>query len=113
MQKHLRKDLAPYEHDDIEEVNNESDANMIEEICDSFQFMQMQIYTKNQKYEKSLALIEQLLEEYEEQGEPNTLLFLYKQKYKVQVNIERLANRDAELTLQNSIALIERHMGDF
>ena len=73
----------------------------------------MQIYNKNSKYEKSLALINQIIEEYEPMDEPNTLLFLYKEKYKIQVNLERLVGRDAEMTLLNSIALVERHQDEF
>ena len=43
--------------------------------------MQMQIYFRNHKYEKALALVEKLYEDYRQEGEPNTLTFLLKNKY--------------------------------
>ena len=86
---------------------------MIEEITQSFHYLQMHIYANNYRYEKALAMVEQLIQDYEKNGEPNTMLFLYKQKYKIQVNIERLAGRDAEMTLHNSIALIDTHLDEF
>ena len=92
---------------------NMEGADLIGEIAQSLQFAQMKIYMRNFKFEKALAVIDQLLDEYSATGEPNTLLFMLKQKYHIQLNIGHLAAKDAELTLQNMLAVIEQHEQDF
>ena len=68
------------------DVHTEADrlaeeVNLIDEINSSARFSQMKIYTDNFKYEKALAVIDQIYAEYREEGEPNTLTFILKQKY--------------------------------
>ena len=57
--------------------------NFIEQITSSVEFLQMQIYFNNHKYEKALVLIEKLYNDYKDVGEPNTLTFIMKQKYQI------------------------------
>ena len=73
----------------------------------------MQIYVRNHKFEKAIALVEQMYQDFREEGEPNTLTFILKQKYQIQVNIESLATRDAEMTLHNIISLIDENIEDY
>ena len=82
----MRKDLAKMHN--VKFVNPDDEAakhvNYIIEITESVQFTQMQIYLANFKYEKALALIDQIYNDHSEQiGEPNTLIFILKQKYQI------------------------------
>lgn len=72
----------------------------------------MKIYEANGLYTKAIANLNQLYQEYSDTGEPNTLTFLLKQKYQLQVNLD-WASRDAELTLHNIIGLIDEHLEEY
>ena len=101
------------EFDDSSDEDGNFEGNSIGELSGSIEFEQMQLYVRNHKYEKALALIEQMYRDYKEEGEPNTLTFILKQKYQIQVNIERLASRDAEMTLHNIISLIDENIDEY
>lgn len=83
----MRKDLAKMHAltDTPEFVDHDVSAvNLITEISESVQFTQMKIYMANFKFEKALALIDQIYQDHlAEVDEPNTMLFILKQKYQV------------------------------
>ena len=87
----------------------------IDELKNSFEFRQMMIYKNNYKFDKALALINELQKRVVALKDPRILCLLLKIKYEMQILSQdgKSAKMEAEITLLNHLMIIEQHKDDY
>ena len=58
---------------------------LLQTITESSDYSQMLIYKRNNKTKKAIAILDSLLEEVEQANDPQSMTFLLKQKYELQM----------------------------
>ena len=96
----------------------ENDMNLqarIDQLKQSFEFRQMVIYKQNFKFEKALALVDQIFNNSSEFKDPRIQTFLLKIKYEMQILSQTKSSEimEAEITLLNHSMIIEQHKNDY
>ena len=96
----------------------ENDMNLqarIDQLKQSFEFRQMVIYKQNFKFEKALALVDQIFNSSNEFKDPRIQTFLLKIKYEMQILSQTKSSEimEAEITLLNHSMIIEQHKNDY
>ena len=96
----------------------ENDMNLqarIDQLKQSFEFRQMVIYKQNFKFEKALALVDQIFNDSGEAKDPRIQTFLLKIKYEMQILSQTKSSEimEAEITLLNHSMIIEQHKNDY
>ena len=96
----------------------ETDMNLqekIDQLKQSFEFRQMVIYKQNFKFEKALALVDEILNNSSEAKDPRIQTFLLKIKYEMQILSQTNSSEimEAEITLLNHSMIIEQHKNDY
>ena len=100
---------------DMELENDMNLQEKIDQLKQSFEFRQMVIYKQNFKFEKSLALVDQIFNNSSEFKDPRIQTFLLKIKYEMQILSQTKSSEimEAEITLLNHSMIIEQHKNDY
>ena len=100
---------------DMELENDMNLQEKIDQLKQSFEFRQMVIYKQNFKFEKALALVDQIFNNSSEFKDPRIQTFLLKIKYEMQLLSQTKSSEimEAEITLLNHSMIIEQHKNDY
>ena len=75
----------------------------------------MLIYKRNNKTKKAITLLDQMIEPVIDANDPQSMTFLLKQKYELQMisSNSSAVRMNAEMTLQNLLQVIEENIQDY